>query len=150
LYGAVGTILAIYHRDIHKIGQHVDVSMQESIAMALENSAQFYDLEGTIRKRVGAQGSQAGWGLYPCADGEIYLMTACLAGQKSWENLVNWLQKNDALGWEILNGEKWRDLKFRLSEEGKEEFFKIFTNFSLNKTKLELYIDGQKNNIAIC
>jgi benzylsuccinate CoA-transferase BbsE subunit len=150
LYGAVGTILAIYNRDINGFGQHVDVSMQESIALALENSAQFYDLEGTIRKRVGAKGSQAGWGLYPCADGEIYLMAAGLSGQRSWKNLVNWLKTNGLQNWEVLTEKKWMDLEFRLSETGKGEFTRIFTEYTFTKTKLELYEEGQKNKIAIC
>lgn len=150
LYAAVGTILAIYNRDFQEVGQHVDVSMQEAIALALENSAQFYDLEGIVRKRVGAKGSQAGWGLYPCKDGDVYLMAAGLAGHRAWENLTNWLRKSGVDNWEILKDSKWKDSDYRLSKEGMAEFFDLFTEFTLSKTKLELYEEGQKNNIAIC
>jgi benzylsuccinate CoA-transferase BbsE subunit len=150
LYGAVGTIFAIYNRDLNGFGQHVDVSMQESIALALENSAQFYDLEGKVRKRVGASGTQAGWGLYPCQDGQIYLMAAGLSGHRSWDNLVNWLKNNGLRDWEVLTEDKWKELDYRLSEQGREEFFTLFTEVSLYKTKLDLYESGQKNKIAIC
>lgn len=150
LYGAVGTIFAVYNRDINGFGQHVDVSMQESIALALENSAQFYDLEGKVRKRVGASGTQAGWGLYPCQDGQIFLMAAGLSGHRSWDNLVNWLKANGLRDWEVLKDDKWKETEYRLSEEGKNEFFKLFTEVSMTKTKLELYEQGQRNKLAIC
>lgn len=149
LYGAVGTMMAIYNRDLYETGQHVDVSMQESIALALENSAQFYDLEGVIRKRVGAKGGQAGWGLYPCKDGEIFIVAAGLGGQ-SWNKLVNWLKINGIEEWTRLEGDKWDQPEYRSSDEGKEEFFEIFTKLTMKKTKLELYEEGQRNDIAIC
>lgn len=149
LYGAVATIMAIYNRDITGIGQQVDVSMQEAIAMALENSAQFYDLEGIVRKRVGAKGGQAGWGLYPCKDGEIFIVAAGL-GARSWGHLVEWLKTSGASGWDILKDDKWQNQEYRLSDEGMGEFFEIFTEFSIKKTKLDLYEEGQENNIAIC
>lgn len=84
LFGAVGTLLAIIYRDQYGTGQHVDVSMQESIALALENAVQLYDLEGVVRKRSGATGFQAGWGLYPCMDGEVFIMSAGLTSFNAW------------------------------------------------------------------
>src|SRR6218665_409264 len=55
-------------------GQHIDVSVQESVTMALENAVQFVELEQQIRKRNGGEQRQAGTGVFPCSDGMGYLM----------------------------------------------------------------------------
>src|SRR5690606_13035049 len=51
LFAAVASLAACYDAETSGQGQHVDVSMQECVVMGLENAVQFYDLEGTIRKR---------------------------------------------------------------------------------------------------
>jgi crotonobetainyl-CoA:carnitine CoA-transferase CaiB-like acyl-CoA transferase len=150
LFGAVGTLLAIYARDLNHIGQHVDVSMQESIALALENAVQLYDLERTVRKRIGSNRAQAGWGLYPCADGQVYLISAGMAGSNAWNNLVKWLADHHIEGWKALEDPKWHDLEWRVSDEGIRQFYDIFTTFSMSKNKLQLYEEGQSRNIPIC
>jgi benzylsuccinate CoA-transferase BbsE subunit/naphthyl-2-methylsuccinate CoA transferase subunit len=131
-------------------GQQVDVSMQEAIAMALENSAQYYDLQGIVRKRVGVEGSQAGYGLYPCKDGYVYIMVAGLGGHKSWEKFVQWLSDENVENWELLNDPKWNELEWRQSDEGKKEFYRIFTQYSMKHTKLEIYEEGQRRQLAVC
>ena len=46
MYGAVAAMLAVTEAELMGQGQHVDISMQESVTLALENAAQTYDLEG--------------------------------------------------------------------------------------------------------
>ncbi len=150
LFGAVGTLLAIYHRDRTGIGQYIDVSMQESVAMGLENAAQFYDLEGVVRKRIGAVDKQAGWGLYPCKDGQVYIMTAGLSSSGGWQNLIQWMIDIGIKGAQILNDPAWDDFDWRSTNEARKTFFDLFNEFSSNRTKLELYVEGQKRKVPIC
>lgn len=150
LFAAVGTLLALMYRDQNGIGQYIDVSMQESVAMALENAIQFYDLENVVRARTGAEDRQAGWGLYPCADGLVYIMTAGLSNAGGWQNLVNWMIESGVEGAESLNDPKWQDHEWRATTEARETFMNLFTKFAAASTKLYLYEEGQKRKVPIC
>lgn len=149
LYGAVGTMIAFYHAEVTGEGQHVDVSMQECVAMAMENAAQFYDLQGTIRKRKGMEQVEAAWGTYPCKDGFIYLLIGGF-GERYWDYLQKWLEdEENEHAAEFLNP-RWKEHEWRQSDEGKQLFNKIFVPFAGNFTKLEFYEEAQRRNIAIC
>ena len=150
LFAAVGTLIAVLVRDRDGIGQYVDVSMQEAMAVALENAIQLYDLEGTVRRRTGAGNTQAGWGLYPCADGLVYLMGAGLTGTGSWEALVKWIAEAGVEGWEVLTDPKWDDASWRMKDEAKRQFYDLFTQLSLRMTKIELYEEAQRRKIPLC
>ncbi|WRL64223.1 CoA transferase [Blastococcus brunescens] len=65
LFGAVASMLAVTAAETTGQGQHVDVSVQESVVMGLENAAQFQDLEGRVRRRTGGRQWRAGAGVFP-------------------------------------------------------------------------------------
>src|SRR6218665_529825 len=77
-------------------GQHIDVSVQESVTMALENAVQFVELEQQIRKRNGGEQRQAGTGVFPCSDGMVYLMAGGVAANKFWHATTEWLVQGGA------------------------------------------------------
>src|SRR5690606_34440942 len=79
LFGAVASVSALYAAAARGVGQHVDVSAQECVALALENSVQMYELEGTVRRRFGGEQRQAGTGVFPTQDGYVCLMAAGIA-----------------------------------------------------------------------
>lgn len=150
LFGAVSTLLAITQRDVTGIGQVIDVSMQESIAMALENALQFYDLEGTVRKRTGSEDRQAGWGLYHCEDGQVYIMTAGLSSAGGWENLIQWMIDEGVADAVKLQDPIWQDHDYRATDEARATFLDIFTQFASQRKKLWLYEEGQRRKVPIC
>lgn len=150
LFGAVSTLLALIYRDKTGIGQAIDVSMQESVAMALENAIQFYDLEKVVRERTGAEDRQAGWGLYPCADGQVYIMTAGLSSAGGWENLVDWMIDEGIEEAKAFKDPKWHSAEWRATLEAREQFMTAFTNFAGKYKKLYLYEEGQKRKVPIC
>ena len=150
LFAAIATMLALLHRDNSGEGQYIDVSMQEAVAMALENAVQFYDLEKVVRARTGAEDRQAGWGLYPCADGEVYIMTAGLSNAGGWENLVNWMVEDGVKEAEALKDPKWHDHEWRATSEARQQFLTIFKTFAGKYKKLYLYEQGQQRKVPIC
>jgi benzylsuccinate CoA-transferase BbsE subunit len=86
-FAAVASLMAIWEVEGQageRRGQHVDVSVQESVTMALENAVQFVELEQTVRKRHAGQQRQAGTGVFACADGMVYLMAGGVASNKFW------------------------------------------------------------------
>jgi benzylsuccinate CoA-transferase BbsE subunit len=149
LYGAVGTMFALLHAEWTGEGQCVDVSMQEAVAMALENSAQYYDMEGVIRKRQGVSNFEAGMGLYPCQDGYIYMIASGL-GERSWEALNQWIRESGRCENFVLEEHCWKDPSYRKTEEAKQRFTQEFSKFSKSFTKAELYEEGQRRRIPIC
>lgn len=147
-FAAVGTLLAIMQAEQTGQGQRVDVSAQECVVMALENAIQYYDLEGTVRRRLGAGQRQAGIGVYPCADGHIYLL-ATTYGQK-WDPLVHWMMDAGVKGAEQFLEPRWRTVEWLQQEEAKTLFLEAFLALTLPRTKAELYAGGVARQLPLC
>lgn len=54
LYGAIGVLLALRHRDATGVGQMIDVALYESVFRVLDELAPVYGWSGTVRGREGA------------------------------------------------------------------------------------------------
>lgn len=143
LFAAVASMTAITHAELTGHGQHVDVSVQESVTMGLENAAQFYDLEQHVRRRFGGEQRQAGFGVLPCADGSIFLIAAGIGGNRFWPNMIAWLKDAGIADAHLLEGEQWADRDYVASEEAKDLFWRIFTEFSMTRTMKDLYRESQ-------
>ena len=150
MFGAVGTMLAVLEAQQSGQGQQVDVSIQECVVMALENSAQSYELENKVRARSGNSQRYAGSGIFPCADGYVYIFAGGMAASRFWKNLVDWFQGVGVEGADELASSKWQDLKYMHSEEGKQTFERIFCNFASDKSMAFLYEGAQTRRIPLC
>jgi len=53
IHGAVGSMMALYYREVSGQGQHVDVSIQEAVNFATMNADEHYDLLGINLSRQG-------------------------------------------------------------------------------------------------
>ena len=73
--GAAGAMIAHTHRQLTGEGQHVDVSCQQAVARTLAHAPQYWDLEQTILRRMGAYRESAGGTFtrinWPCKDGYV-------------------------------------------------------------------------------
>lgn len=58
-------------RDDGAGGQLVDVSVLESACSIMEHSPAIYQYRGIVRRRTGNWGGLSGWGIYPCRDGYV-------------------------------------------------------------------------------
>lgn len=72
MHAAFATAAALLYRDLQGVGQHVDVSAQESAGNMLENALEQYTYTGVVRKRAGSRHPTA-WPctVFPCKDGYI-------------------------------------------------------------------------------
>ena len=82
-YAAVGSSIALLFAQDTGIGQFVDVCCMESVGMALENAAQFWDLEGVLRRGRGTEAGSAT--VHPCTDGYIALVAIIGANKAMWK-----------------------------------------------------------------
>lgn len=150
LFGAVASMLAVTGAEATGQGQHVDVSIQECVTMALENAVQFYDLEHFVRRRSGGAQRNAGYGVFPCADGYVYLIGAGIGGNRFWRNLVDWLTAEGVDGAHRLRGDDWHNRGFVESDAAKALFAEVFEPFSRTRTKAALYREAQRWRVPLC
>lgn len=149
MYGAVAAMLAVTQAELTGQGQHVDISMQESVTLALENAAQTYDLEGTIRQRPLGDQRFAGYGLFPCKDGYIFLGSRGIGNSPAWSRSMEWFKDAGMVGAERLLGPEWSDLNYLKSDEARDVFGDLFITWAKQHTKAWLYTEGQKRGIPL-
>jgi benzylsuccinate CoA-transferase BbsE subunit len=149
MYAAVASMLALTDAEATGEGQQVDVSMQECMVMAMENAAQFFDLEGTVRRRQAGHQRWAGTGVFECRDGYIYMMAGGIGANKFWSHSLQWLLDEQVPGAERLKGERWNDIDYLLTEEAKRIFAEVFAPWAKTRTKAELYHEGQRRHIPL-
>ncbi len=119
----------------------------ESVSMALENAAQFWDLDGKIRRGRGREAGAATH--HPCKDGFVMIVAIMGRNKVMWEPFVQWMKDEGVEEWEVFNDDKWIDENYRSSPEGYELFCRIFERFTMQKDKLYLYERGQAHRVAI-
>lgn len=150
-FAAVACLVALWEVEQKSgCGQHLDISVQESVAMALENSAQFFELEGKVRQRNGGEQRQAGTGVFACRDGMVYLMAGGIASNRFWAATAQWLLDVSAPGAGQLSEPKWNDQAWLQTEEAKDIFASVFLPYAAGQTKADLYAEGQRRRIPIC
>lgn len=148
-YASVASMLALTSAELEGAGDHLDVSMQECVVMAMETAVQVFDLEHTVRKRVGARQRYAGTGVFECADGYVYMMAAGIGANKFWGYSLGWLEEEKVPGVDRLQGAEWKDFEYIQTEDAKRIFAEVFAPWAKTKTKAYLYNGGQKRHIPL-
>lgn len=149
IFGAVAALVGVLEAEQTGQGLTYDVSAQECIAQALEDSAATYALTGQVRERQGDRPREAGSGVYPCADGYVSMIAGRLGTARAWVALVSWLNEAGSPGCERLLRPEWNSFEFRQSEAAIEEFAEIFSAFTATWNKHDLYAEAQARMIAL-
>lgn len=94
LYGAIGILLALRHRDATGQGQVIDIGLYESVFRVLDELAPRYAYEGTVREREGAGTLNAcPHGHFQCGDGQ-WVAIAC-TNDKMFARLCKAMERPD-------------------------------------------------------
>ena len=147
MFGGVAAMIAITQAENTGQGEHVDVSMQECMVMAMENAVQFYDLEGTVRKRNAGEQRFAGTGVYECLDGHVYMMAGGIGANRFWGLTLEWLADEKVVGVERLQGPEWTGTAYLASAEAKQIFQDVFGAWAKTQTKAYIYQEGQRRHV---
>jgi crotonobetainyl-CoA:carnitine CoA-transferase CaiB-like acyl-CoA transferase len=141
---ANATLLAMIAREADGEGQHVDVSMQESVALDLEAAMQQFDIHGRVIKRGGHRFAsivperRAGLGglgrLFPCSDGHINTMIGMLR-QEEWEEIRR-LMASEGLAQDLMEPE-WDDLEY--AHQHVDHVREVLTAFTAQHTRFEMF-----------
>ena len=148
---AVATLMAHYYRQKTGHGQHVDVSIQESVLQGTFLAQHHWDVTKTLLKRGGI-GQKRGpvfiQFVFPCKDGFIlWGLIVAHQGAKT-RALVEWLEEEDMAGdmvdidWEKMNQDE-------IDQEQLNSWTKLFSAFFLNHTKDELYKGAIQRGILL-
>ncbi len=165
IHAAGGTLTALYHRDLTGEGQHVDVSMQESLSIAQETAMQTWDMQEMLRTRNAHKGvipvDVPGIGPYECSDGWVFGYVGSPAGA-TWGDLLAWMIEEGKA--EDLADEPYKSFceglnlrffttltqepatiaeKFRMMAHINE----VLRRFVKTKTKWEMYEQAQRRRL---
>jgi len=146
-YAAVGGSIGLFFAQKTGVGQFVDVCCMEAVGMALENAAQFWDLEGINRRGRGAEAASAT--VHPTKDGYVALVAIVGKNKAMWQPFVKWMKEDKVEEWEVFDDDKWISPDYRSSKEGYETFCRIFERYTRQHDKLTIYERGQANRVAI-
>ena len=114
---AAGAMIAHTHRALTGEGQHVDVSCQQAVAKTLIHAPQFWDIEGTVLKRMGINRQSSAETVtrvtWQCLDGYVNFMpSGGAAGQvRSIRSLLEWMDE-EGMGDEELEAVNWENMGY--------------------------------------
>lgn len=134
LFAAIGILMALRERNHSGKGQHIDVSLQESVAATLEHALVRYFYDRTVSKRQGNLHPNDSFYLLPCKDGYILLMV-----DRDWGILVDWLDSEGMA--RDLKEERWQEEEYR--RQHWSHVVDILTRWTKAHTRVELFELGQ-------
>lgn len=153
---AQGTMIALYHQQLTGQGQHVDVSMLESIVGNLMHIRPFWELNGTQLHRAG-QFRVDIWGtgavarmVWPCKDGYVmFSIMGGATGAPSNRALVKWMEEEGMALDEIKRD--WEALDMHTAtQEDFDQLQQPIADFFQQHTQAELYEGALKRGIMFC
>jgi len=134
LYAAIGILLASRKRRLTGQGDHLDISLQETVSSTLEHVMVRYFFENIVSERTGSLFWNQLFHILPCKDRFIQLTLL-----EQWETLVEWME-NEGMS-EDLRDEKWKDEAYRLRHL--DHIIEVMERWSKTHTTNELFELGQ-------
>ncbi|MDP6347198.1 MAG: CoA transferase [Dehalococcoidia bacterium] len=152
---AAGLTLALYHRGITGEGQHVDVSMQASLALTSGSAIPTWVTLGKELPRVGNYRAGLGGGTlirqqYPCQDGFVaFAIIGGTSGARTNRPLSEWMDR-EGMSDDFFRSIDWDS--FHVPSTPPEVMARIEQQvrlFFMTHTKLELYQGSLERHIML-
>ena len=108
LYGCMGVLLALRHREQTGIGQYIDAALYESVFRCTDELAAAFSMYGTVRERHGPMHNDFAcpYGHFPTKDGK-WVAIAC-ATDKLFERLAAAMERPELASHSIYGDQKIR------------------------------------------
>ena len=133
----MATLGAYYHKLLTSEGQHVDVSIQECIAAALEMNFMHWTYGGKETSRLGRR-SIYPWCMLDCKDGKVFVVNV---EEDQWQRMV-----------ELMDNPEWATLeifKDRVTRgQNYDALFPFLQEWAATWTVNDLYRAGQERRIC--
>jgi len=152
---AAGTLIAHWWREATGEGQHVDVSIQESVIWVTQDATLFWDLTGTNVTRAGPLRKRPDSGVasphvWPCKDGYIcFTIIGGPPGARFLNALVQWMDE-EGMADDFLRQKDWNTLDWAtMTQEDVDPLVQRFGAFFAKHTKEELFQEAVKRRVII-
>ena len=153
---AVGSMIAHYERETSGEGQHVDVSIQESLIWTVTSAIPFFELHGTKLGRTGAlrgghYENAMERQLWQCKNGfVIFNIVGGVFGAKINHALTEWID-SEGLADDSIRGIDWNQFDMAtVTQDMLNRVEKPIGDFFLNHTKEEIYEGAMQRGIGVC
>ena len=134
LFAAVSILLALRKRAQTGEGEHIDISLQESVVSTLDHVMVRYFHEKTIAKRQGGVYWNHSFCILPCKDGHVLL-----APFQQWNTMIEWMDSEGMA--EDLKDEKYREEGYRTSRIN--HILEVLKRWTESHTVQELFESSQ-------
>lgn len=152
---AIGTMLALYYREVSGTGQQVDVSIQASEVLDTANVVAFWHAGGEILRRAGPYRSGFSIGArqrqtWPCKDGWVsFAVFGGRLGAKTNRALVEWMDSEGASD-KRLRQVNWDEFDMGApSQELHDHLEQAVMRFFQTHTVEELYEGARKRGMML-
>jgi crotonobetainyl-CoA:carnitine CoA-transferase CaiB-like acyl-CoA transferase len=158
-HAASATLASLYYRELSGEGQHIDVSMQESVLWTTLLLVQFWDMMNINLFRAGSRRSM-GTALFrlafPCKDGHVgFLIAGGQLASISMPPLIEWMAEEGMLG-AFEDKKDWGPKDWTqkvdamaLTQEIVDAWEDSLIKFFANKTKSEIYEKAREKSMII-
>lgn len=148
---AMGAMIAHYYREATGKGQHVDNSIQESVAISALTVPQMWDLQRFIWRRAGAFLPRSGKlvrHLWPCKDGYVaWRLFGGGLGVKT-RALVEWMDSEGQA--DELTKVNWEEMNYlTVTPEEFDHWQSLFGKFFKTRSKAELCREALARGIVL-
>ena len=151
MYAAIAALGAHLHRERTGLGQHVDVSIQESVLQTARSTRFYWEIQGFLEHREGSRmtrGVVSFRNLWQCRDGMLCwrVFTANLG--KWTAALVDWMAEEGRASY--LTDVPWEEIDMAsLSQEEINHYEAPFEAFFLQHSKEELFSESLKRRFVL-
>jgi len=150
---AMGTLLALRQRNMVGGGQHVDVSIQESLTSCITIEIAFWQAQRYAPQRMGVRkrrGANNARDLWPCKDGYIgWRLLGGGLGSPTMRALLAWMESEGMAG--NLMGIDWDTVDMtKVSQEEMEGWENQIIAFFRRHTKAEIYEKALAGRMLMC
>lgn len=154
--GALGTMIALYHRKRIGRGQHVDAPVLMYLTYPTTPDVQgLWDFSRIILRRMGRMLLRTGTGIavpviWECKDGDVSYRLFLGHGQaKANAALIEWME-GDGIHCDILSQVDWETLDWeKIGKDFADEFVAKFDRFARKHTKAELFEGALERGIQL-
>jgi crotonobetainyl-CoA:carnitine CoA-transferase CaiB-like acyl-CoA transferase len=160
IHGAMGSMVAHYHRELTGEGQHVDVSCQQAVILANRISAETWDLAGINSRGVGpntfvSRSTPPGPLYVPvikaCKDGHVvaFVVGGAQAGFVRSSRALVAMANREGMALELKDFEWEKMDASTVTQEEITERNAMLDPFLMTKTKAELFEEAMKEEILL-
>jgi len=148
---AQGAILALYHREITGEGQHVDVSIQDSVARCTpERITEAWDFNKRVVHRGGRSAGPHISRIWPCKDGYVFAFFWTGQDARRWNTPIVEMMDSKGMATDFMKEFDWDTFNFQtITPDVVEKLSEPTGKFFMSHTKAELLELALKHNAQL-